>query len=64
MASQTLTALAQSRNSHKSWTRELGPFTWNAWKRGLGGATPTQSQVMQQALTIDRQFGQSMVFPR
>jgi hypothetical protein len=35
---------------------------WGSWKAGLGGATPTQAQIMQQALAIDRRFGSSMVF--
>jgi RHS repeat-associated protein len=37
---------------------------WAAWKRGLGGATPSSADIMRQALAIDRQFGHLMVFPK
>jgi hypothetical protein len=35
---------------------------WKAWKASLGGATPTPSQVLEQALKIDTDFGHLMTF--
>ncbi|MBM3854084.1 MAG: hypothetical protein FJ399_13175 [Verrucomicrobia bacterium] len=35
---------------------------WNAWRRSLNGRTPTQAEVMQQALRIDELFTGSWVF--
>jgi hypothetical protein len=37
---------------------------WNAWKKGLNGRTPTQAEVMEQALRIDELFKGSWVFPK
>jgi hypothetical protein len=37
---------------------------WNVWKQGLNGATPSQADIMRQALGVDRQFGHLMVFPK
>ncbi|MBC8356604.1 MAG: hypothetical protein H8E66_31900 [Planctomycetes bacterium] len=37
---------------------------WNAWKRELNGVTPTQAEVMEQALKIDELFSKSWVFPK
>ena len=37
---------------------------WNAWKRSLNGRTPTQAEVLEQALRIDGLFKGSWVFPK
>lgn len=37
---------------------------WAAWKRGLNGRTPTQAEVMEQALRIDKMYSGSWVFPK
>jgi hypothetical protein len=34
---------------------------WNAWKRTLGGRTPTPQELYKQAETIRKQFGQWFV---
>jgi len=33
---------------------------WRAWKRSLGGRTPSASEVMQQTIRLDEQFGHLM----
>jgi len=37
---------------------------WNAWRRGLNGRMPTQAEIVEQALHIDKTFGGSFVFPK
>lgn len=37
---------------------------WNAWIRSLNGRTPTQEEVMKQALRIDEAFSSQWVFPK
>jgi len=37
---------------------------WNAWRASLGGATPTSTQIMEQAQRVDSQFGHLMTFIR
>ena len=45
-------------------THTLINNAWAAWKRGLNGRTPTQVEVMRQALAIDAQFGHLFKFPK
>ncbi len=35
---------------------------WNTWRQSLNGRTPTQAEVLQQAIRIDEQFGHLMRF--
>jgi hypothetical protein len=37
---------------------------WAAWKRSLNGRTPTQAEIMEQALKIDELFKNHWVFPK
>jgi hypothetical protein len=46
----------------KSADHTLVTNAWNAWHKGLNGRTPTQAEVLQQALRIDEQFGNLMTF--
>ncbi|MEX2172310.1 MAG: hypothetical protein WD851_23520 [Pirellulales bacterium] len=45
-------------------THTLINNAWAAWKRGLNGRTPTQAEVMAQALKIDEMFGHLFTFPK
>jgi RHS repeat-associated protein len=38
--------------------------SWNAWRASLGGATPSSTQIMEQAQKVDSQFGHLMSFIR
>jgi hypothetical protein len=38
--------------------------SWNAWGRALNGRTPTDAEVIKQAISVDEQFGQSFRFVR
>ena len=46
----------------KSADHTLVTNAWNAWRQGLNGRIPTQSEIIQQALRIDEQFGKLMKF--
>ena len=40
----------------------LATNAWNAWRRSLGGRTPSPAEVLQQALQIDKAYGKHMIF--
>ena len=40
----------------------LATNAWNAWRRSLGGRTPSPAEVLEQALQIDKAYGKHMIF--
>ena len=48
----------------KGPAHDLISADWAAFKAGLGGKTPTASQIMEKALEIDKKYAKDYVFPK